>query len=625
MTETNDELRQAYEEFDRCCRALKQAVDATRGPMTETRRLAMQQAVGGVRQRKANAELRLRGLLEIGWKEARGQWLSQTDGRLYAGQTFADAIGRLKPKAARLVDMAFNAGWLAARNASVGEIVKLRRQVEQANAKAEKAKAEAEELEIWLNAVQRNVEFWRDMAKGLSENAKVQSQAEKIEMSTQSSRHVDEDNGLSWNVAPSDTDREWQPNEFWKVSVPAGWSGTIKLSPDRAQAIPAPWTNPTRIPTFKSVEEGRTEAMLRETHAKIDEADAVLNRPIDQEEVMERFAGVTGASTALILDQLRKLDKQMRKVGDGLTEALAIAESGSSPGWQPGAKCTYHGIIDCLNCREMGPDKWAKPEEPARPREIAEAEAKMFCWDCGERHKGVEECSAKPVPERYGQGYQYSRGPNGEAEAVPNVELTNMRMEGNSIRGNLTMTMPTDAGEVERIGSFLTPELEASIEAWKTRDDWERRFDAQADRVREAHADMMDAAACLAFPGETSLPGLKSRLRAARMEYDEQSVAFFGLLPGQTPTGGETGTRHPDDSDAENAEAVIEQALTAIRSGSLGEITRAIVVLAEVEGDGSVGTTLLRTATKNQLETLGLLAAALDEVHSFPTIKPDRE
>jgi hypothetical protein len=63
---------------------------------------------------------------------------------------------------------------------------------------------------------------------------------------------------------------------------------------------------------------------------------------------------------------------------------------------------------------------------------------------------------------------------------------------------------------------------------------------------------------------------------------------------------------------ASEAERVVKGALDDIRSGNLGDITRAIVILAEVEEDGSVGTHL-RTATKNQLETLGLIAAALDD------------
>jgi hypothetical protein len=173
---------------------------------------------------------------------------------------------------------------------------------------------------------------------------------------------------------------------------------------------------------------------------------------------------------ALIGEQMRKVDKQMRKVGDGITEALAIAESRSSPGWQPGAKCTYHGIVDCRNCREMGPDRW------------------------------------------------------NQAEDAPTVELTNMRMDGNSIRGNIDVVMPTEESDV-----------------------WH----------------------------------------------------------------------------AENAESVVEKALADIRSGSLGDITRAIVILAEVQEDGTV-TPHVEVATKNSLETLGMLAAALDDVQSFPTIKPDR-
>jgi hypothetical protein len=174
MTETNDELRQAYENFDRCCRSLDQAIEATKGPMTEGRRRAMTDAVSRSRQRKVNAELRLRSLLEVGHKSAREQWLSQFDGGLYPGQTIADAIGRIKPKAARLVDMAFNAGWLAARNASVGDIVKLRRHVEQAE---KKAQSQAEKIERLVGS--EIPDWWQGRAKFTQEGVTLTPESEE--------------------------------------------------------------------------------------------------------------------------------------------------------------------------------------------------------------------------------------------------------------------------------------------------------------------------------------------------------------------------------------------------------------------------------------------------------------
>jgi hypothetical protein len=374
MTETNDELRQAYEDFDRCCRALDQAIEATKGPMTVARRRAMQEEVAPHLRRRANAERRLRDLLEDGCELALQGWLDQR--HLVATGHHRDAVDRLKPKAQAWVDMAFNAGWLAARNASVGEIVKLRRQVGQAEKKA-------------------------------------RSQAEKLE--------------------------RLEPMEFRR-----GFDGADAL---------------------------------------LDEAEAVLKRPISQEEMLERFRQVGKVPDDRGAEKAKTDPNEFERVGNQdyarYTAKMLDAHFSANPaesaprvrateGWQPGAKCAYHGIADCLNCREMGPDKWAKPEKPARPREIAEAEAKLFCPDCGERHMSGMPCS--------------------------------------------------------------------------------------------------------------------------------------------------------EDTDAENAEAVVEQALTAIRSGSLGDITRAIVILAEVEGDGSVSTHL-RTATNNQLETLGLLAAALDDAQLFSPYK----
>jgi hypothetical protein len=79
----------------------------------------------------------------------------------------------------------------------------------------------------------------------------------------------------------------------------------------------------------------------------------------------------------------------------------------------------------------------------------------------------------------------------------------------------------------------------------------------------------------------------------------------------------------PDDTDAETAEAVVEQALADIRSGNLGDVTRAIVIRAEIGDDGIV-TPHVEVATKNSLETLGMLAAALDDAQCFPTRKADR-
>jgi hypothetical protein len=275
----DDELREAYEDFDRCCRALEQAIEATKGPMTEGRRRALTAEIPEARRKKDLAEQRLRSLLIARCEPAFQNWLefdARAEGKVL-GDKNRDAVSRLKQRAQRLIAKAFKAGWLAARNVSVGEIVKLRRQVEQAAKKA-------------------------------------QSQADKLE--------------------------RIEPREF-------------RRGFDDEEATASEEQPPAEV-----------AAKLREAKAEFDKTAA-------DREKFERF-----------LQEGKE----------------AFARVNRAAGWAPGAICTNHGIADCLKCRDMAPDKWAKPED-GTPREIAEAEAKVFCPGCGERHISGIPCPDDMEPE----------------------------------------------------------------------------------------------------------------------------------------------------------------------------------------------------------------------------------